>query len=48
MKMTNKLALDELKVPKDVRQPKLLNAMDPRISKHYDMLGQANATVPVN
>ena len=30
------------------KQPKMLNALDPRIEKHYDMLGQANNTVPVN
>jgi hypothetical protein len=26
----------------------MLNPLDQRIEKHYDMLGQANSTVPVN
>lgn len=46
MKMTNKL---ESEMPKgDDKHSKMLNPMDPRVSKHYDMLGQPNATVPMD
>jgi len=48
MSMTNALAKDALNVPKDGKHPRVLNRLDPRSSKHRDMLSEENGTVPVN
>lgn len=46
--MKTSLDKEDLDVPKDNKQPKILNRMDPRIAKHDDMLGKPNKIAPVN